>query len=199
MPKIQAVGSRIQTETDLLEFFRQQVETVAGSRKAPVSKETVYYISGLLADQGHTEESNAPDTLVELQVAATSEPSPAQAVTLWRKLGDRALLLSGFFHEHLDYRRISRNYYEQMGSIAYARLCGMLGGPASGFGQIFEELSRGFQQCAELICEVKHEVKPCNDTDVIRLYEEFLKTGSPRVAERLKKLGVMPQRLMVEV
>lgn len=193
-----ATGSRIQTETDLAEFFRERVDVVADHQKTPVSRETRYYISGLLADQGHADaEPPGPTTLVELQAAAVNAPY-ARAVGLWRTLGDRALVIRGYFREHLEHRRLSPTYYETMGAGAYARLGTLLGGPEEGFGAIFQELSRCFQECAELITEVRHEVQPCNDADVIKLYEEYIRTGSPRVGERLKKLGVVPTRICLE-
>ncbi len=184
----------ILAETNLFDFFREKVETAVAHQRAAVSANTVYYLSGLLADGGHLAADDAPGgtTLVELRERAASAPF-AESVTLWRRLGDTALMTLGFFRESLERRRISRDYYEQMGASAYGTLRGILRDPAGG-PDIFGELEEHYRDCAEVIAEVRDESRDENDTNILRLYEEWEATGSPRIAERLRKLGVIPMR-----
>jgi hypothetical protein len=42
---------------------------------------------------------------------------------------------------------------------------------------------------------VRQEARENTDADVLRLYEEWLASGSPRAAERLRALGVVPVRI----
>jgi len=183
------------TEADLLGFFQEQVESAVARHKAPVSQDTAWYLSSLLADPNRMQEGG-DSTLVELQQKAVMAP-PAQAMNLWQKLGDKALIVSGLFKENLNHRSISPQYYEQMGATAYSQLAWWFRSPEAGFGKIFEELSRCFHLCAEVLTDVKEQSRPCNDTDILRLYEEFQATGSPRVAERLRSLGVIPMRRVI--
>lgn len=186
-------------ETNLFDFFRERVEHAVVHQRAPVSDNTVYYLSNLLAEQARSEPEDVADslTLVELQQRAVHAPM-GEAVTLWRRLGDTSLVVTGFFRENLERRRISRDYYERMGATAYRALEHMLGGPSSGTGgfpDIYAELADRYHACAEVIAEVREESRDrSTDADVLRLYEEWLATGSPRVAERLRVLGVVPVR-----
>lgn len=183
----------ILAETNLFDFFRQKVETAVAHQRTAVSANTVYYLSGLLADGGHAPESEAgATTLVELRERAASAPF-AEAVTLWRRLGDTSLLTLGFFRESLERRRISRDYYEQMGAGAYGTLRGILRDPSGG-PDIFGELAEHYRDCAEVIAEVRDESREENDTNILKLYEEWEATGSVRIADKLRKLGVIPMR-----
>jgi hypothetical protein len=191
-----AEGAGLLAEGNLFDFFRERVETAVIHQRAPVSENTVYYLSSLLAEQARREEDVDPaggTTLVELQHRAVHAPLP-EAVTLWRRLGDRSLLLTGFFREHLERRHISASYCERMGSTAYRSLERLLHDGGGGFAAIFDELSDRYHACAEVIAEVRDESRERNDTDLVKLYEEWLVTGSPRVAERLRQLGLVPAR-----
>ncbi|MFN7147150.1 MAG: hypothetical protein ACK4YP_25500, partial [Myxococcota bacterium] len=113
----------------------------------------------------------------------------------WRKLGDHSLLLIGFFREHLERRRISRDYCARMGETAYRSLERILDVRGVGFAEIYAELAERYESCAEVIAEVRDETRERSDTDIVRLYEEWLASGSPRVAERLQRLGLVPTRV----
>lgn len=181
------------TTPDLFAFFLGRVETAVNHQAAPVSANTVYYLSNLLAEQGRADESNAPTTLVELRQKASEAPH-AEAVSLWKRLGDQSLMVTGYFREHLERRRLSRDYVATMGTCAYGALERILTGPRGGFGEVFGELAGKWGTCADVIAEVRDEACERSDRDILKLYEEWLSTGSPRVAERLRELGVIPIR-----
>lgn len=178
----------------LFDFFHERVESAVAHQRAPVSENTVFYLSNLLAEQARREEEQEPaPTLVELRQRAVTAPA-AEAVGHWRRLGDTSLVVAGFFGEHLERRRISRDYYERMGASAYRALCGILGRSPGTLAEIFDELSDRYRDCVEVIAEVRDETGEQSDGDILRLYEQWLATGSPRAAEKLKKLGVVPTR-----
>ncbi len=188
------------SEGNLFDFFHERVESAVQHQRAPVTENAVYYLSSLLADQARREdEADAAggSTLVELQHRAVTAPVPAEAVAWWRKLGDRSLLLTGFFREHLERRRISREYCARMGESAYRSLERILDTRGAGFAAIYAELAERYEACVEVIAEVRDETRERSDTDIVRLYEEWLASGSPRVAERLRGLGVVPTRIVV--
>lgn len=182
----------IVAEKDLFDYFHTRVETAVAHQNSPVSQDTVFYLSHLLAEQGRVDDApEAELTLVELrQRAATA--GRAEAVSIWKQMGDHTLVVAGYFRERIERRRLSRDYYARMGTAAYDVLARMLGG--EGFGRIFGELSTRWDACTDVIAEVRDEAADRNDADVLRLYEEWLRTGSPRVAERLRELGVVPMR-----
>ncbi|MDP2314063.1 MAG: hypothetical protein Q8P41_14265 [Pseudomonadota bacterium] len=194
MSRTDAAG--LVTEGNLFDFFHERVESAVLHQRAPVSENAVYYLSSLLADQARREDEAveaADATLVELRHRAVMA-APPEAVSLWRKLGDRSLLLTGFFREHLERRHISRDYCVRMGETAYRSLERLLDARGGGFAEIFAELAERYPACVEVIAEVRDETRERSDTDIVRLYEEWLTSGSPRVAERLRQLGLVPTR-----
>lgn len=180
-------------EGNLFDFFRSRVQKAVTHQRAPVSEAAVWYISGVLADQGHRDEEPVPATLVELRARAQEAPM-GEAVSLWKRLGDHSLVVIGFFRESLERRKISPSYCSDMGRSAYGSLARMLRDPSGAVVDVFGELAERFEACAGVIQEVREESRECNATDIVRLYEEWLATGSPRVAERLRQLGVVPVR-----
>lgn len=196
MSRTEAAG--LVTEGNLFDFFHERVEAAVQHQRAPVSENAVFYLSSLLAEQARREdeaEAEGAPTLVELRHRAVMAPPP-EAVSLWRKLGDQSLLLTGFFREHLERRHISREYCSRMGETAYRSLERLLDPRGGGFAEIFAELAERYPACVEVIAEVRDETRERSDTDIVRLYEEWLESGSPRVGERLRQLGVVPTRVV---
>lgn len=183
-------------DASLFDFFHERVESARAHQRAPVSDNAVFYLTNLLTEQarrGEGEPGGADPTLVELRARAVTAPPP-EAVNLWRRLGDTSLVVSGFFRESLERRRISPDYYERMGAAAYRALGGLLGRRAGTLAEIFGELAERYPECVEVIAEVREEARERTDTDILKLYEEWVAKGSPRAAERLRALGVVPTR-----
>lgn len=191
------------TAADLHGFFQERVEEAVRHQRAPIRPETGCYLTALLVEQGRREEGPGPQTLVEMQAEAIAAPA-TRAAPMWRRMGDHALIISGLFQEHIERRRLSRAYYEEMGAAAYARLGRLFRAfearqaEIGGMGDTFAELSDRFHACVAVLQEVREEAAPCSDDDVLRLYERYLQGGSPRIAERLQRLGVVPVRLRAE-
>lgn len=188
------VCTEIVAEENLFDFFHTRVETATRHRRAQVSQDTVYYLSQLLAEQGKSEEEpGEPRTLVEMRERAANS-SFAESVTWWKKIGDSSLVSLGLFRENLRRRAVSSDYYAEMGRGAYGTLSRILRSPGADFSDVFGELSVKFNECTEVIAEVRDEARENHETDIVRLYDEWLATGSPRAAERLRVLGVVPVR-----
>lgn len=180
-------------ETDLYGFFRERLDEAALHRRARVSEGTLCYLAQMLAEAGHEEPTPGPDdTLAELHAQAAFAP-PGQAVRLLKRIGDWSLLLTGYFREHLERRRLSRAYCARMGEGAYGRLSGMFRDDT--LSPVFSELAGQYNTCSAVIAEVRDEGAVRSDADLLRLYEEWLRSGSPRVAERLSALGMVPGKV----
>ena len=107
----------LSTADNLFDFFHEQVDHAVDSTGTAVSEEGVYYLAQLLADRGHSPTQGHPDTLVELQIEASSGERTG-ATSAWRELGDRALYTLGFFRRSIRRKSIDANYYHQMGASA---------------------------------------------------------------------------------
>lgn len=189
-------SGRLVAESNLFDFFHERVGAAVEHQRAAVGENTVYYLSNLLAEQARRDEDGqgGEATLVELRHRAVTAV-PGEAAAWWRRLGDRSLLLGGYFREHLERRRISRDYCARMGESAYRSLERLLDLRGVGSASIYAELAERYETCVEVIAEVRDESRERTDSDIVGLYEEWLASGSPRVAERLRALGLVPTRL----
>lgn len=200
----------LQTDDNLFDFFHPHVDRVVEEHGRPVGPEGVFYLTSLLVERAHPDAQapeEAAETLVELRIQAARGDRP-QAIRAYRSLGDRALLTAGFFRQSLSGRLVSRQYYVDMGAAAYDALAGLL--RAAGFGgrvvgdgghkgldDIYQELAQAFEACSEVLDEVRDAVRGEDegrlpDEEVLALYEQWRATGSPRLAARLARLGVVP-------
>ena len=59
-------------------------------------------------------------------------------------------------------------------------------------GAIFEELARKFHRVVDVLNEVADTAYVHTDRDILRQYEIWLKTGSPRARAILERLGASP-------
>ena len=57
---------------------------------------------------------------------------------------------------------------------------------------MFRELSVKFQRLVDALNEVAESACENSDQDLMRLYELYVKTGSPRARDQLLRLGVQP-------
>jgi hypothetical protein len=69
-----------------------------------------------------------------------------------RDVGDRCLLISGFYPELAERRRVQLTYFMDLGKGAYARLAQEM---SAALKELFEELSRGFAELVRVLFELR--------------------------------------------
>jgi hypothetical protein len=57
---------------------------------------------------------------------------------------------------------------------------------------VFAELATKFGALVDALNEIAAAARPPSNDELMRLYEVWIKTGSPRAAGRLRALGVEP-------
>jgi hypothetical protein len=60
------------------------------------------------------------------------------------------------------------------------------------FAAVFLELAQKFQRLVDVLNDVAEMAYEHSDKDILRQYEIWLKTGSPRAFAILRRLGVEP-------
>ncbi len=194
------------TGMNVTEYFRDSVTTALVNQKVEAGEDTVYYIVNLLAyftraDRLFRQTADGvllqPLALLYAEAVETSNPEARRQ--LLRHLGDVALLISGLFSSSLNRKVVDIDYYIAMGGAAYGVLRDIDRGSARGraFCAIFDELSRKFQVFVDVLSEVGEGSHLKSSSDTMRLYEIWLRTGSPRAAARLRKLGIEPNPSLV--
>jgi len=183
----------IETFGDLRGWFRERLEAALGDRGLAAQESTRAYLVDLLARVGLGKENAALSRPLALQLAeARAAERDAERFRLYRALGDDALYLRGFCAEHLDHRGITTDYVATLGEAAYDQAGELALGSA---GEIYRELSRKFEPFANALDDVREGTALRTPSDIVRLYDRWTRTRSPRIAERLSAEGVFPSMI----
>ncbi len=187
--------------TNLREFFRDSVHEAMRKQHVAVEDHTEHYVVNVLTTFARSEElyERTPEgmrlrplahMLAEASEAATRE----QQHQALRRLGDVSLFIAGFFARSFARKLVDIDYHIAMGGSAYGTLAeNSRGSPrAQAFAGIFAELAGKFQRLVDVLNDVADMAHTHTNKDILRLYEIWLKTRSPRASAILRKLGVSP-------
>jgi hypothetical protein len=175
------------------EYFRGLVESALARQQLRATELTSYYLVDLLCrfvrpDQRipFNDDTNEP---LALRLARALESGGMEQRARLRNLGDFSLFVSGYFPDSLRRRVVDVDYYVSMGEYAYSSLGRR---DEDAFGEVFTELSRKFVSFVDVLAEVSDRTGTSSSTDVLRLYEKWLRTGSARDGQRLAERGIAP-------
>ena len=179
-------------------LFAQLVGQALGeTRVRPTPMATAYLIE-LLDERVRSPaaQDDEPATLAEAWFSACDARGPTRLRRL-RRLGDRALFISGYFTESLVRSVVSGGYYREMGRSAYAALANSLEREARGHGwpRLFEERADRFPDLVMVLGEVSDRARGSRSGRpewLLGLYERYLATGSERDRRRLVRAGCVP-------
>lgn len=180
----------IEMSRDLRGWFREQLGVALERRGLPASQTTQLYLVELL----HEPPSGALARPLALQLADAAEASGAEKIRLLREMGDAALYLSGFFADHLERRGVTRSYSVAMGERAYASASALsaLSPVEAARRHVYEELADAFEGFVLAFDELRESTALRTPQDIVKLYDRWRRTRSPRLAERLREEGVFP-------
>jgi hypothetical protein len=187
--------------TNLREFFHDSVQAALRKQRVDVDDHTEHYVVNILTMFARSEElyEATPEgirlkPLAHMLADASVASSPQQRDETLRRLGDVSLFIAGFFAQSFARKLIDVDYHIAMGGRAYGTLADNLRGSIRGqaFATVFLELAQKFQRLVDVLNEVAEMAHTHTDKDILRLYEIWLKTGSPRAFSILQRLGVAP-------
>jgi hypothetical protein len=185
----------------LREFFHHSVQGALRKHHVEVEDQTEHYVVNILTTFARSEElyELTPEgvrlrPLALMLAQAMEAPSREQQQQALRRLGDVSLFIAGFFAHSFARRLVDIDYHIAMGGRAYSTLAdsARVGVRAQAFATIFAELAAKFQRVVDVLNEVAEMAYTHTDKDILRLYEIWLKTGSPRAHAILRRLGVAP-------
>jgi hypothetical protein len=187
--------------TNLREFFHDSVQTALRNQRVDVDDHTEHYVVNVLTMFARSEElyQNTAEgvrlkPLAHMLADASEASSPQQRDETLRRLGDVSLFIAGFFAQSFARKLVDIDYHIAMGGRAYGTLADNLRGSMRGqaFAAVFLELAQKFQRLVDVLNDVAEMAYTHTDRDILRLYEIWLKTGSPRAFSILRRLGVAP-------
>jgi uncharacterized protein (DUF697 family) len=193
-------SARVVPIANLREFFRDELHGALEKQQVAFEDQTEYYVVNLLTLFSRSEalyESTSDGTRLKPLVVMLSEaleaPSSEDRNRGLQRLGDVSLFIAGFFAQSFARKLIDIDYHIAMGGRAYATLAETMSrGRGRVLGKVFNELAEKFQPMVDALNEVSETSYQHTDKDVLRLYEIWLKTGSRRCFDLLKRLGVNP-------
>ena len=195
----------IQPVVSLKEFFRDALHDALTHQRVAVEGETEHYVVNLLTlfsnpDALYERQPHEPaqraglKPLVVMLGEALEAPTHEARCRGLQRLGDVSLFIAGFFSAGFARKLVDVDYHIAMGGRAYGTLADNMRGSIRGqaFAAVFLELAQKFQRLVDVLNEVAEMAHTHTDKDILRLYEIWLKTGSPRAFAILQRLGVAP-------
>ena len=169
------------------EFFREHLGRALHGQRLQASAEIECYLVNLLSDYAHAPLDDEP---LALRYGEARTAPPQERAQKLRQVGDQSLYTAGFFADSLERQLVDVNYYVTLGASAYRQLGHRGQRP---LGDVFVELGERFDRYVEVLAEVAAATLH-RDGDVVRLYERWLRTGSPTCERQLVARGVRLSR-----
>jgi hypothetical protein len=183
----------LKSHTSVAEFFREVVVDAMKNQGVDSSESTECYLVNLLAAFANSPVDDEP---LALKMANAIHASPDERVRHLKEVGDTSLYVSGFFADSLQRKLVDVDYYIKIGGAAYGELSRYfrLYRHSGVFGEVYDELGAKFSQFVDVLAEISERSAMTSNAGVVQLYERWLRTGSERVAQRLRERGVLPRK-----
>jgi hypothetical protein len=173
------------------EYFRELVEAAMQHQRLAAREVTSFYRVNLLAGFVHFDGSSngASEEALGVRFARALQQDGVRQRDELRQVGDMSLFVSGFFSDSLNRSLVDVDYYVQLGEYAYASLARQDDGT---LGDVFDELAGKFPAFVDVLCEVSERTALTSNSDLLRLYEKWLRTGSRHSGDLLASRGIVP-------
>ncbi len=180
------------------QFFEESVENALTKRGMKTYPAVQMYLVELLefyldsknlfGDISSTEGPAKGETFAEAFLRANQAEAIARKGIL-KRLGDRALYLSGFFGDSLERKIVDVDYYADIGVAAYSSLADETkeDRPA----QVYRIFSKRFVDFVDVLTYISQQSFIKSDESILRLYDRYLRTGSELARQRLHEMGVV--------
>jgi hypothetical protein len=174
-----------------VEYFKELVDVALSHQRLNTQELTAYYVVQLLASflQRPLTDDTRDDTPLAVRLAQALESGGARQRVTVKEIGDVALFVSGFFSDSLNRKLVDVDYYVSIGGRAYNVLSRV---ETDTFSPVFAELGEKFVGFVDVLSEVSERTSCTSNSDLLRLYEKWLKTGSRRSGQLLVERGVVP-------
>ena len=182
-----AEGLVVRNESPV-EYFKELVESALAHQGLSAGEMTSFYLVRLLAGYIHLDPTNAEDEALGIRLAKALQSGGAVQRDGLRRVGDLSLFISGYFSDSLNRSLVDIDYYIALGERAY----GSLARTDDTFSDVFDELAEKFCGFVDVLGEVSERTALTSNSDLLRLYERWLKTRSRRSGDLLARQGIVP-------
>ena len=170
------------------EYFRELVESAIQHQHLAARELTAFYLVNLLTGFVHIARVDNEEQPLGIRLARALQDAGIRQRDGLKQVGDLSLFISGFFADSLNRRLVDIDYYIQLGECAY----GSLSRQDATFGEVFSELSEKFPAFVDVLGEVSEQSALTSNSDVLRLYERWVRTKSRHSGDLLVSRGIVP-------
>lgn len=168
-------------------FFKEVLDEAMQKQDIRISDEAAFYLMGLLIT--HLKRDAGDDTKglgERYRIALLGEETE-----LLKAVGDKSLIIAGIWWQSLLKRLLDVDYYIEIGRSAYKKAGEST---SKNVSEVFEELSENFVDMVNILSEATSCISEANpsNTNILRMYEVWLRTHSPMIAKKLRELGINP-------
>jgi hypothetical protein len=174
------------------EYFKDLVAASLARQHLRAADLTEYYLVNLLCQYIRLDTGAAVGDVNEplaVRLARALQSGGSEQRARLRSLGDFSLFMTGFFSDSFRRRMVDVDYYVSMGEYAYGSLARL---DEDAFREVFTELADKFVGFTDVLADISERTALVSHTDVLRLYEKWLRTGSERDGQRLIERGILP-------
>lgn len=172
---------------DLEQHFLNEIENVVYIYKFKLDFGVKEYLSKLMfRTVFHPIDLN--DTLTEIY-SSTIEKDKQKKISIYTKLGDKALILSGHFPDFVK-RKSSLEFYSYMGKKGYTNRYFL------DKKKIFYNLSLKFDDLVRVLNEVSESRKKYTTEEICDLYDKWFSTKDPNIGRRLNSKGFLTKGIL---
>ena len=176
----------------LSEVIMEQLRHALADEGVVASDEAEFYLVNLLSDY-HTAENltvfdeERPLSIVFLEALSKS---PRVKLAELKRIGDGTLIGLGFFHDIIRKGIVDRSYYLTIGGLAYDSIS-EVAVCDSQFADIYAELAAKLSSLVEVLAHIAPWNKARSDRELMMIYKRWLANGDERLADLLKKAGII--------
>jgi len=179
------------------DFFQEAVSEALSHRKVRTLPQAQKYLVDLLEFHLITENlfdvvdesgRRTRETLAEMYLRA-GQADARTRIELLKKVGDKALYISGFFGDSLQRKVVDIDYYADMGGTAYAALSDCVRDDAGAL--VFREFASRFVEFMDVLSHISSTAFVQQEENILRLFENYARTGSEHARERLLDHGLI--------
>jgi hypothetical protein len=183
----------------LIEYFKETVEHATQRLDVEISSNTEFYLVDLLLRYSDVQAlsnknlATEAETFAELYLKSRGETHGRRALIL-KYIGDTTLFLTGCFSDSFQRSLVDIDYYANLGRTSYRELLDLAAARMVQWKleDVFDELSGKFLRLMDVLAEVAASDGPQPASDLLRVYERWLRTRSRRDETLLRQMGIIP-------
>lgn len=183
------------TEMKPIDHFKGLVREAIKHQKVQTNELAEFYLSSLLAEFVTSDKlTSEPLAITYLKALGVGRELQAR---MMKQLGDFSLFTSGFLSDSLKRKVVDIDYYMAMGTTSYNYLAHIHKEDRSlkGVAALFSELAAKFGTFMDVLTEVSERSRLTTSSDVLRVYERWLRTKSRQAERMLREMGIEPHKV----